>query len=199
MNTPAHVIASALLLGRGRWRNDWGPITLGALLPDLPMLGFYVYQRFGQGLPESYIWSVSYFEPGWQALFDVFNSLPLIGLLAALAWATGASRTLALAASMILHCLADLPLHTDDAHAHFYPLSNWHYHSPVSYWDPRSHGQYVVLAELLLVVAGSVALMRRPRSTGWRAVGIVTLALYAAYVGFALWAWGYDLAEAPVG
>ena len=31
-------------------------------------------------------WSDAYFEPGWQAFFDLFNSLPLIALGAVIAW-----------------------------------------------------------------------------------------------------------------
>ncbi len=80
MNTPAHLILNALVLGRRHWQPHWLPITAGALIPDLPMVAFYFYQRVVAGNPEPFIWGHAYFEPSWQAFFDVFNSLPLIGV-----------------------------------------------------------------------------------------------------------------------
>ena len=67
MNTPAHVALNALLLGRGRFESDWGAITAGSLMPDLPMVGFYLVERFGRGTPEGVIWGQLYFDPDWQA------------------------------------------------------------------------------------------------------------------------------------
>ena len=49
MNTPAHLVASALVLGRGRWQPHWLAITSGALMPDLPMIVFFVYEWFVLG------------------------------------------------------------------------------------------------------------------------------------------------------
>lgn len=189
MNTPAHVVLSAVALGRGRWHATWLPISVGALLPDLPMFGFYAYQRLLRGTPETTIWSTLYFDPSWQLFFDLFNSLPLIGVGAAIAWRFGASGALALFASMALHCLADLPLHNDDAHRHFLPLTSWRFASPISYWDPRYFGRIVGVAELGFVVAGSIALVRRGPPLAWRNLGVATLAIYAAFVVFALTVW----------
>jgi len=45
MNTPTHVMFSALALGRGRWRAHWLAITTGAVAPDLSMVCLYVYER----------------------------------------------------------------------------------------------------------------------------------------------------------
>ena len=90
MNTPAHAVASLLILG-DRERPETGlPLVVGALLPDVPIVVFYAYQRLWRGMPEDWIWSEGYRLPGWQAFFDVFNSLPLIliGLLAARALAS---------------------------------------------------------------------------------------------------------------
>jgi len=56
LNTPAHVALNALVLGRGRFAPHWLAITASALVPDLPMVGFYAYQRFGLGTPEHVIW-----------------------------------------------------------------------------------------------------------------------------------------------
>lgn len=189
MNTPAHLVLNAVALGRGRWRSAPGPIVLGALLPDLPMLGFYLYQKGFMALPESRIWSEAYFRPDWQLFFDLFNSLPILALVALLAWRSGATRTLALVMSMILHCLADLPLHHDDAHAHFRPLTSWRFESPISYWDARHHGRIFSVLEMVLVLAGSALLVLRGPGRAWRLVGAGTLAAYALFLAFVVVVW----------
>ncbi len=188
MNTPAHVIVGALVVGRGRLAEAWGPITAGSLLPDLPMFGFYLHQRLVAGHPERVIWSERYFDASWQAFFDVFNSLPLIAVGLAIAAWLGRERWLAFFAAMAVHALLDLPVHREDAHGHFFPLTDWRFMSPVSYWDPAHYGTFVLAIETLAVVAGAIVLMRRePR--GWRAVGAVTLASYLAFGVFVLVAW----------
>jgi len=189
MNTPAHAILNALVLGRGTWRREWLPITAGALLPDLPMLLFYLHQRVVLAVPERVIWSERYFEPAWQAFFDVFNGLPLLALGALLAWLARARAWLALFASMGLHALCDLALHHDDAHRHLFPLSDWRLASPVSYWDPAHHGDLFLAAEAGLVALGGLVLLRRRDPPAWRPLGGVLLATYVAFLGFAWWTW----------
>jgi hypothetical protein len=190
MNTPAHVVLNATVLGRGRWRQYCLPITAGALLPDLPMVIFYLYERVITGAPEHVIWSRAYFTPGWQGVFDASHSFPLIGAAALIAWRLGAQSWLALLASMALHSIADLPLHNDDAHAHFFPLSPWRFHSPISYWDPHHHGTIFLAAEVLLVIGGSVVLLRRSEPRAWRVLGAVILVSYVALLIFAIVTWG---------
>jgi hypothetical protein len=189
VNTPAHVVFNALVLGRGRWRQAWLPITAGALMPDLPMVGFYIYQRVVMAVPENFIWSDAYFQPTWQLFFDLFNSLPILGLAALVCWHTRSIRSLAFVSSMILHCLTDLPLHHDDAHAHFLPISGWRFESPVSYWDPQHYGRLFGAVELLLVFAAGSRLMLRRGPPAWKLVGAVVLACYAAFIAFAVLVW----------
>lgn len=192
MNTPAHIVLNAYVLGRGRFVRLAWPIAFGALLPDLPMFLFYVYQRGWLSMPERVIWSQTYFLPHWQSLFDAFNSLPLIALGAVLAWRTKRTAWLACFASMAVHSSADLLLHHEDAHGHFWPLSAWRFRSPVSYWDPRHYGRVFAALELAASVAACALLWRRGGS--WRVIGSVGGALYAAGIGFALWMWS-GLAE----
>ncbi len=189
MNTPAHVVLNALVLGRGRWRGAWLPITAGALMPDLPMFAFYIYQRCVLGTPEAFIWSDVYFQPNWQLLFDLFNSLPLLCLAALVSWRARAPRLLALFASMALHCLADLPVHHDDAHAHFRPISDWKFESPVSYWDSEHHGRLFAAVEILFVLGGACLLVLRSPLRAWRLVGALTLVSYAVFIAFAAMVW----------
>ena len=178
MNTPAHLVVSALVLGRDRWQPHWLAITGGALVPDLPMIVFFVYERFVLGASQRLIWSTRYFDPGWQTFFDVFNSLPFIAVALLIAWRLRSTASLAFLSSMAVHCLADLPLHREDAHGHFFPLTNWRFESPVSYWDPQHYGLLVLVAELLLVVLGAAILMRYYRPRAWRIIGMVVLVSY---------------------
>lgn len=189
MNTPAHVVLSGLVVGRGRLQAHWGAVTLGALLPDLPMVAFYAYQRLVAGRPERWIWTYGYFDADWQALFDVFNSLPLIAVVALVGWRFARPELVALSASMALHCVCDLALHHDDAHRHFYPLLDWRFASPVSYWDPEHYGRIAASAEALFVLMGAplLALRREPRA--WRFVGVAVLALYVLFAVFAAVMW----------
>ena len=55
---------------------------------------------------------------------------PLIILGVLLAYYYGINWLIALFASMALHCFKDLPLHNDDAHRHFFPLSDWRFKQP---------------------------------------------------------------------
>ena len=111
------------------------------------------------GRAERWIWSTGYYDPFWQAVFDLFNSIPLLGVAALLSFWRGRRWLLALFASMILHCFADLLLHHHDSHRHFFPFWDWRFESPVSYWDPRYYGHIFAPLELLLVLAGSLVLI----------------------------------------
>ncbi len=184
VNTPGHAVLNLALLGRERWRGHASPILAGAIVPDLPILGFYLIARLGQGLSEAQIWTHEYFRPGWQSLFDLTHSLPLALLgfgVAGLLRKTGAQLFFA---SLGLHALLDLPLHREDAHRHFWPFSDLRVTSPVSYWDPAHHGAQMALLELGLVCVASVVLWRRYPTRASRIALVAVNALYVA--GYAL-------------
>jgi hypothetical protein len=189
MNTPAHAVASLLLLGRKRQPELVTPIVLGAVLPDLPMFVFYFVEKLGRGLPEQQIWSEAYYAPAWQDFFDLFNSFPLIIGLMLIGRALGNRWLFVLAASMALHGLFDLPLHVDDGHRHFFPLSDWRFASPVSYWDPAHFGRITAPIEAVFTLAGSAVLLRRYESRRVRGGLIAIGALYLAFIAFALVMW----------
>lgn len=179
MNTPAHLVVNLAVLAGGARRPHAREVAVGALLPDLPMFGFFLWERLVLGTPDRTIWAVSYFEPTWQACFDLFNSIPLaaVGLLTALLLKRPGPALLC--ASMLLHCLLDLPLHREDGHRHFFPLSDWRFMSPVSYWDPRHRGAMGAGLETLALCAACALLWRRhPRL----AVRVLLAALAALVV-----------------
>jgi len=182
VNTPAHAVVNLLLTSRGASHPRAAAVVAGALIPDLAIMVFYAWHTV-IGTPESAIWSREYYLPFWQGMIDSFNSIPLISLAMTIALAAKRPLLLALFASMLLHCLGDLPLHHDDAHRHFFPFSDWRYASPVSYWDPAHHGQLAGIAEICAVLAASAWLWwHKPVLRRWIAALVSLYALYWIYV-----------------
>ncbi|MGB3299938.1 MAG: hypothetical protein WBA76_16855 [Phormidesmis sp.] len=181
MNTPAHAVFNLALLGQKKepQRNSrWNPLIIwGAIIPDLSMFGFYLWLRLATDIPEDQVWQVEYFKPAWQTLFDYFHSIPvaLLGL-GVMCYAQRPGMAF-LFGSMVLHCLEDLPLHHDDAHRHFLPLSNFRFESPFSYWDPAHYGGFFGPLEMVLMVAASAYVFRRVRSRLTKGLLIVANAL----------------------
>ncbi len=196
MNTPAHVIFSLALLGRGNAAKYAVAIAVGAVLPDLLMFVFYVYEKL-KGVPETVIWSEHYFLPFWQGVFDTVNSLPLIGLGLVVAVYIKRPAWILLFASMIIHCLLDFPVHHDDGHRHFFPFSDFRFNSPISYWNPKYYGNIVGLIELILFIGGSIFLwcyenrfVTSVRSlTTLRMVILLTASVYLVFFGFVAITW----------
>jgi len=85
-------------------------------------------------------------------------------------------------ASMFFHSLFDYPVHHDDAHAHFFPLTNYHFISPISYWNPAYHGMWIGLLEMATVLVGSIYLWRERES-----VAISRSVIILACVYFLFW------------
>jgi hypothetical protein len=194
MNTPAHLAASVLV-----WRSQhgWRPaaaIAFGAVLPDLPMFGFYAYQKW-IGRPEGEIWSELYFQDEWQLFFDLFNSIPLAGIVIVISYFFGFQWGVLCAASALLHMACDFPLHHDDAHRHFLPLSNWRFSSPFSYWDPKHYGHYFMWCELIFVIGASTFVGWKGDHLAIRSVAFTTLAFYLVGFTFALVVWLPQLAK----
>lgn len=197
MNTQTHLLLASALLARpgsqNRLRNT--AVITGALLPDAAIFVMFGWSKL-VGAPESEVWSSWYFNPPWLTVIDWMNSLPLFGaiLLVALllpkhppGLKTVSSLLLLFALAAITHLLGDLPLHVDDGHAHFVPLSEWRFVSPVSYWDPRHYGNIVSLLELALGVVLIVILWRRFRTRPVRALLLFAVVAYAIpYVWFVL-------------
>ena len=165
---------NAAVLGRGRLEDAHGWILAGGLLPDLAMFVFVGWYAFVLGEAPSQIFGVEYFRPGWQLTFDLMNSIPLASAGLALAWWRGSARWSGLFASVILHCLLDLPLHHDDGHRHFLPLSDWRFESPVSYWDAAHLGWLGAGIEAALATGAGVVLALRARQR-WIGAGLAVL------------------------
>jgi len=185
MNTPAHLIlGSAILARRGEWKVNLAAVA-GSLAPDVSLYLLAAHALFIQQLPSSVVFGQMYFSEAWQGIFAVDNSVFVWLLLLAIAVVTRLWALRVFAIGGLLHLATDFPLHHDDGRPHFWPLSDWVFASPVSYWDPAHYGRIVGSLEILLCLALCGALFHRFR--GWPARGGILLLVLATTVPGLLW------------
>lgn len=184
MNTPAHVIVNLLVLSRNKNTKTVGSIVIGSILSDIPMFLFYGWVKFVQKLPESKIWSEAYYYGNWQNFFDLFNSLPLFIVGYLIAKQRKSNWFCFFFASLMLHVAGDFLLHNDDAHRHFFPISDWRFQSPVSYWNPDHFGHIIGPIEAVIVILGIMVLVKWFKPVGIRLLFIAIGLVYALYLGF---------------
>ncbi len=172
MNSPTHsLLALALLSKRGQTKRNWA-VFIGSLIPDAAIYLWAPYQSFVKGENGQRMWDVLYFEPPMQTLIACFNSIPIYTA-AALAGYVAMKRqahqdaqkwgTLLLffAMAALIHMATDMPVHGHDAYRHFWPLSDWRFHSPISYWEVGLHAGWVSLVELAMALIAIIVLWRR--------------------------------------
>ncbi|QUJ75276.1 cobalamin biosynthesis protein CobQ [Sulfitobacter albidus] len=185
MNTPAHLLLGAAAFGkRGQRRTFWAAMA-GGLAPDLSLYLLAGGALFLFGIPPRVVFDELYFSDTWQAIFAVDNSVFVWGALLALALWRRSDWGLAFAAAGLLHLALDFPLHHDDGRPHFWPVSDWVFESPLSYWD-RAHGAgWIAPIEAALAALAAVWIwLTRP---GW-AIAIAVGALLAAQL-YVAWVW----------
>lgn len=188
MNTQTHVLMGAVLFGRKVPRAAWAA-ALGGFVPDLPMLSIVAYLRMSGHTFEE-IFGTLYWSPWWQIAnaighnFILWVAVILVSLLlvdksegGAAAWARLA---MPFAAAALVHSGADFLLHREDAHMHFWPLSQWRFVSPVSYWDRNHYGGPFSLFESALGIIMALYLFIRWRRWPLRVALVLCIALYAA-------------------
>jgi hypothetical protein len=181
MHTPTHAVVALALFDR-RASARLFPALVGAILPDLPAMGFYAYYRFVGRLSESAIWGDLYQRPIWQAALAPFHSIPIALVVLAAGAARRSATATVLGASLLLHDLLDLPLHGEDAHRHLWPLSDARFVSPLSYWDRAHHAALVAPVEVALEIGGAWLLFRRHRSPWLRgALALAALGMTVAW------------------
>ncbi len=82
------------------------------------------------------------------------------------------------ALAALIHMASDFPVHAEDAHKHFWPISDWRFYSPFSYWDIRHFGRNVGLVETLLGIGLVTLLLRRFTKRSTRTLLYIALAFY---------------------
>lgn len=143
MNTPAHLILGAAAFARPAERRYLLAALLGGLAPDLSLYLMAGVSLTLLQIPPQVVFGELYFSDAWQTVFAIDNSVLLWGGLLGLAVWRGRAGLTAFAGAGLLHVALDFPLHHDDGRAHFWPLSDWVFESPFSYWD-MAHGAGVI-------------------------------------------------------
>ena len=185
MTTQSHVILNmALLSKRGKpFLHSYA--FLGAVIPDLPIFIFFGVETFILQTPQRELWGSRYFMEAWQHFFDLFNAVPLILILLGMgSYLMRSERVTVVAWSMLIHCAFDFLTHHDDGHRHLFPLSDFVFESPVSYWDGDYHAGPFQSVECLVILAASLYLFPRLRTRlGRAALGVINVVFLAFFVG----------------
>ena len=171
MNTPSHMLIGAAVCTR-----PLAPATLiaalaGGLAPDLPMFAMVLWATRVVGVPEHEVFSTLFFSETWQSVFAIDHSFFIWGGLLGLAVWCRQIILRAFAGAGLLHALADFLTHHDDARRQFWPVSDWVFRSPVSYWDARFYGDIFGVFEVALVLTLTALLCAR--LSRWRERALV--------------------------
>lgn len=164
MLTTTHVLVGAAVATRSRFR-PW-QITLGWLggfAPDASIFFMFGLSRVSN-MPGDVVWREPdglYWQEPWQTFSAISNSIPLwlLGTLVGLFLLMRVDRYKAFGLALLIfsaagltHVIADFLTHADDAHKHMWPLTDWRFNSPVSYWQDAYYAQQFRIFETLLNV-----------------------------------------------
>jgi len=185
MNTPAHLLLGAAVMGKAGSRGVIWAAMAGGLAPDLSLYLLAGGAMYLFGIAPQVVFDELYFSDMWQTVFAVDNSFFIWGALLAFALWRRSPSLVAFAGAGLLHLALDFPLHHDDGRPHFWPLTSWIYESPVSYWDERHGAAWVAPIEAALAVAAAVRLwLWRP---GWKISALVVLLVAAELSVTSIW------------
>ncbi len=168
MTTPSHILYNLALLGKKGDRKLNIAVGLGALFPDTAVWIFFVVNKLFLGIPEKIMWDQMYFAYPWNGVFNLFHSFWLLPLLMVVSYLFKNRLGIYFFGSALLHAVFDFCVHARDAYAHFWPFSEWRFHSPISYWDRDFYGQYVSILEFLFAALAAYILYKRAGDNKWR-------------------------------
>lgn len=169
-----------MLIGAAVFARPLVPATLvaalaGGLVPDVPMFVMVLWSTRITGVPEHEVFGKLYFSDQWQAVFAVDHSFFVWGAAFVIAVLLGQTILRAFAGSGLLHAIADFLTHHDDARRQFWPVSDWVFKSPISYWDSRFYGNIFALFEVGLIAALAALLCWRMQRL-WQRVLVIAIA-----------------------
>lgn len=203
MMTPTHLLIAGAALSRSGQSSElsaevsdrgsafWGlnfAVIVGALLPDLSIYILFLWAKFIAGISSHELWTSVYWQEPWQTYSAITNSLPLYVGFFAVGWFMKVQWLQFLCGAALLHLAFDLPFHHADAHQHFWPFTEFRFHSPLSYWNREHYGDVVSFFECLLALLCIVVLWRRFDSALLKAGLIVGAASYGLVPLYFWWA-----------
>ncbi|MFD0916392.1 hypothetical protein ACFQ14_08240 [Pseudahrensia aquimaris] len=188
MMSQTHILLSSALFSKPGHSLRNAAIVVGAFIPDLAIFALFGWSK-AAGIAEQTVWNELYWREPWQSWAAAGNSLPLyitLGLIGVIllriaggVWRIGLVLAF-IALSASLHIAGDLPVHVQDAHRHLWPLSDWKFISPISYWNPAHHGTLFAIFEICLGLLLAIVLFRRFQTPWLRVTLGLVIALYIA-------------------
>ena len=180
MNTPTHILVGMAAFSKPGEIKRNSAIFAAALIPDLSIFILYFWGKFIMQVGDHQIWRELYWQEPWQTYGAISNSIPLYALLLAIGlWQKWSILTI-IALTALLHLALDLPFHATDAHKHFWPITDWRFHSPLSYWDVNHHGDWVARIEIIFGFLLTALLFIRFKSFWVRSALALALLSYIA-------------------
>ncbi|AXX98906.1 cobalamin biosynthesis protein CobQ [Profundibacter amoris] len=177
------MLLGAAVFGRANHARITAAALLGGLAPDISLYVMAGWALFVQNIPPDVVFGQYYFSREWMQVFAYDNSFILWGALLGFGLWRRKPLVIAFAGAAILHLVTDFLLHHDDARPHFWPLSDWVFQSPVSYWDSRYYGRIIAPLELLMDFILCFILWQRHRGRWARyVVGGTTAVLFVPLV-----------------
>lgn len=170
MNTSAHLIFGAATFARPEHRWTLIAALLGGLAPDLSLYLMAGWHLVVLGTDPQVVFGQLYYSYAWQSVFAVDNSVILWGVAFAIGLWCKWWILIAFAGAGLLHIGFDFPLHAGDGRAHFWPITDWIFDSPLSYWDHQHHAGWIGPLELLMTALLFAVLWRRIKEWPWRAL-----------------------------
>lgn len=185
MNTPAHLIMGAAAFGKPGNRGVTLAAVLGAFLPDLSLYLMAGVSIFILGISPQRVFDELYYSDAWQQVFAVDNSFVLWGIALGIAIWRKLPWAVALCGAALLHLIFDFPLHNHDARMHFWPVTDWKFISPVSYWEGSRGGNIVGMVELAIVIGLTIFLFLRFRD--WLLRALFAVLAFMQIAPFVIW------------
>ena len=188
MTTHSHAILNIALLSKRDKPFLHRYAFIGAVIPDLPLFIFFIIESVIRKTPQRELWGSVYFTEAWQNFFDIFNSIPLILILLGIGYyLLNSEKITVFAWSLLIHCAFDFLTHHDDGHHHFFPLSDFAFESPISYWDRDHYAGIVAPIERVVILTASIYLFPRLKTRLARGCLVVVNVLFlASYLLFFL-------------
>ena len=188
MITTTHVLIGAAAASRPHFR-PW-QITLawlGGFAPDISIFMMVALSRI-VSVPGANIWHRPdglYWQEPWQTFSAILNSVPLWAVIIIAGWLLFKNHQsyrslgiglLIVGVAALLHVVTDFLTHADDAHVHFWPITDWRFNSPVSYYQTAYYGQVFSIFETVLNIALALYLILRFRQWPVRVLAVLFVA-----------------------
>ena len=184
ISTTHSVLALAALSKADDKSRNWAIFT-GSALPDLVIYIWAPYQILIRKVDSQTLWNDLYFQAPMQNLIAYFNSVPIYATFAVLGFTQRrkiwGALMLVFALAALLHIATDLPVHNHDAYRHFWPLSDWRFISPLSYYEADHHGRWVSFVEAIIAAMSIFILWRRFPKLSTRII-LALLAIFYIFI-----------------